>query len=658
MHRWAFVCIVLTLMALEGWANGQNGPKDSQSLDTTLTMLQNEPKPTDTIIQASASETDFPVTPNNVQNNNVFNIVVIGDSIAWGAGLTKYEKYSYLVAKEIAEQSGRAVNVKVLAHTGATLKKTTSDREIQYPDIPSSNPTLFGQVDKISNPDDVDLALVSGGANDVDLEKINSLDYGLVFNTILGGSTLDEIETQSWDKIETPMYELLKKLLDRCPHAKIVVTGYYSAISKDSKELTKFYKAFAPESQFSRSDYKNADDPTQLYELATKANTFYEKSNLALNSAKSRVNKESGQNRIEFARIVFPPDKSYGTDNSWLWKIEGNEGNYKTDDHKYDVRASLAGMVCDFTNRIPVCDDPTESKLAAVGHPNVEGAAEYYRTIVQKISETWLDLLHPMVLDFQVSPPSVTSGKLFKISYRVSSNCSEGLKQVELWRTQDKDKWPKDSIQTKVLAGQTGPFSGLFTDSPSTPGKYWYGVHVVDNVDNWNDERNSNSEGQPRSFEPVEVEVISPSSSSTESCTPAITNVKNELDKIKMTMDAYTYGSPLFFGSSGQSSTPAISFDYYIIGAEHCTSNSEASKYMTSNNVQDGVIQETLSIISYLGFARTGFCIVLIDYKYTALGVPVSMRYPIVCNEKGEPYWQSWQLYGKFNQLPTLPTTG
>jgi len=652
MHRWTYVCIVLSLMALGGWANGQNGPKDSQSLDTALTILQSEPKPTDAIIQVSASETDFPVTPNNVKNDKVFNIVVIGDSIAWGAGLTKYEKYSYFVAKWIAEQSGRPVNVKVLAHTGATLEDT-NDPDVQYPDLSSGNPTLKEQADMISDPGDVDLIFVSGGINDVKVEKIIPLDIGLL--NLFSGSTIDEIHDRS-EKIQEPMHKLLGKLLNKCPKAKIIVTGYYPIISMDSKGLTESIKALKSISQLI-PDYQKLEEPTQLYELSAKSDIFYQDSTLSLFGAVKSANDESGQNRIGFARIEFPSDKCYGADNSWLWKIEGSEGNYRTDDHKYDIRVSLAEKtICPLYGSLS--DKCIQNKLAAVGHPNVEGAAEYNRTIVQKISETWPDWLHPMVLDFQVSSPSATSGESFKISYRVSSNFSEGLKQVELWRTQEKDKWPKDPIQTKVLAGQTGPFSGSFTNSPSSPGKYWYGVHVVDNAGNWNDERNFNTEGQPRSFQPVEVEVITPLSPSTESCMPAITNIKNELDRIMKTMDAYKYGSPLFTGSSGQSSTPTISFDYHIVGAEHCTSSSEASKYMASNNVQDGVIQETISIISYLGFARTGFCIVLIDYKYTAFGIPVSMRYPIVCNEKGEPYWQSWQLYGKFNQLPTFPTTG
>jgi len=57
------------------------------------------------------------------------------------------------------------------------------------------------------------------------------------------------------------------------------------------------------------------------------------------------------------------------------------------------------------------------------------------------------------------------------------------------------------------LSDDNGPVSGSFTDSPSAPGKYWYGIHVVDNAGNWNDQKNSNTNGQPSSFEPVVVDV-------------------------------------------------------------------------------------------------------------------------------------------------------
>jgi protein involved in ribonucleotide reduction len=76
---------------------------------------------------------------------------------------------------------------------------------------------------------------------------------------------------------------------------------------------------------------------------------------------------------------------------------------------------------------------------------------------------------------------------------------------VELWRKNETSDWQE--ISTKTLAGETGPVSGSFTDSPSAPGKYWYGVHVVDNAGNWNDERNSNTNNEPGVYGPIEVEV-------------------------------------------------------------------------------------------------------------------------------------------------------
>jgi len=91
-----------------------------------------------------------------------FHLVVIGDSIAFGAGLEK---------KNIPPES---VKVQVLAHTGATLSKETSD-PICSPDLSSGNPTAFPHADMISNPNDVDLILVSAGINDIGVDGAEPL---------------------------------------------------------------------------------------------------------------------------------------------------------------------------------------------------------------------------------------------------------------------------------------------------------------------------------------------------------------------------------------------------------------------------------------------------------------------------------------------------
>lgn len=135
----------------------------------------------------------------------------------------------------------------------------------------------------------------------------------------------------------------------------------------------------------------------------------------------------------------------------------------------------------------------------------------------------------------------------------------------------------------------------------------------------------------------------------------AKTNVNNELDRLEKAMSSYMSLSTLFTGSSRQSSAPALSFNYQTVGAKYCQSGADASDYMTSCGISESGIQDALYVISHLGLERTGFCIVIVDYSYSAFGTVESMKYPIVCNEKGEPYWQSWQLYGKLSQLLNNP---
>jgi Leucine-rich repeat (LRR) protein len=112
----------------------------------------------------------------------------------------------------------------------------------------------------------------------------------------------------------------------------------------------------------------------------------------------------------------------------------------------------------------------------------------------------------PTVQAFDVTPLDLNVGGSFEIDYTVSDSSGSGLKQVELWRKDEQSDWQE--IKRNELSGENGPTSGSFTDSPSASGKYRYGLHVVDNAGNWNDEKNSNTNGQPNHFEPVEVEVI------------------------------------------------------------------------------------------------------------------------------------------------------
>jgi lysophospholipase L1-like esterase len=147
MHLFVFACLVLALMA-----QGVEGQTDS-------------------------SEQDY--ASDAAQNNKVFRIVIIGDSIAWGAGLENDLKYYSLVRDWIASERSipiESIDMQVLAHTGAMLF-TENDDPIRLSDLSSGNPMIAQQADMISNPSNVDLILVSGGINDVGVDNIIKLDH-------------------------------------------------------------------------------------------------------------------------------------------------------------------------------------------------------------------------------------------------------------------------------------------------------------------------------------------------------------------------------------------------------------------------------------------------------------------------------------------------
>jgi len=117
---------------------------------------------------------------------------------------------------------------------------------------------------------------------------------------------------------------------------------------------------------------------------------------------------------------------------------------------------------------------------------------------------------YPKVTSLSVSSTSISLGESVKIYYSVSDDV--GLDRVELWRTVDKNGVPDDSNWNKVkqvsISGTT--YSAYFTDTPTSPGIYWYGIHVVDNSgapEAWNDEGNSRTGNWPGVYGPDKVVV-------------------------------------------------------------------------------------------------------------------------------------------------------
>ncbi len=322
------------------------------------------------------------ILPPDGRVDKAFHMVVIGDSIAWGNGLNKEDKYYYLVADWLEKKLNKPVDVTVYAHSGAKISgskdlwtsigdlnpfKSSYDQNMN-----SAYPTLKEQADSIINADKVNLILVSGGINDVDVMKL--------INVYTSAKEIDQSALNQ--SIKDPMKELLSSLLIKCKNAKIIVTNYYPIVSEDSN-IDTISAAYGTGVFIINSALKkNPFDAVTIKERLTEnSNMFHGGSTTALDNAVLEA--DSSANRITLAMINFQPNNCYAASQTWLWKLDGL---LKTNDDQYKDRSLLTS-------------DPI-NRINAIGHPNRDGAIEYARAIEQAITNKGLDWLEPKENDW------------------------------------------------------------------------------------------------------------------------------------------------------------------------------------------------------------------------------------------------------------------
>ena len=114
-----------------------------------------------------------------------FRMAVIGDSVMWGQGLAEQDKIHTKVLSYIASGlNGRPVEKQVAAHSGAIIGLKAPDLNAEYAangmsgEMPRGHPTIGWQAtNQIRNPELVDLVVMNGGINDVEVTQILSMDY-------------------------------------------------------------------------------------------------------------------------------------------------------------------------------------------------------------------------------------------------------------------------------------------------------------------------------------------------------------------------------------------------------------------------------------------------------------------------------------------------
>jgi lysophospholipase L1-like esterase len=337
--------------------------------------------------------------------DRTFNLLVLGDSIMWGQGLRDEHKEWFQIKSWLQQNVGRDVREYIEAHSGAVVGSPDDvpsnyqmavDGEVALGG-PSINAELSRAVKTYGDPSQVDLVMVDGCINDVN-----------VLNLLNGGNSPDEIGQLVTSKCGAPMESLLSRVASSFPNAHIVVTGYYPVISEKTPDslLLRFV---------ARTFYRSTPQGPKLSgkqlreRLIALSQSWHQVSNDVLRTAVNRTNAEltarSSRQRVVFVEIPFLPDYSFATRETRLWGFNNSflrkllviislgRIPLKTDDERLNQRVASCK---EFYNR-PVNESSQDKKTrelrrticryASIGHPNRKGALIYSEAIINQIKQ-------------------------------------------------------------------------------------------------------------------------------------------------------------------------------------------------------------------------------------------------------------------------------
>ena len=339
------------------------------------------------------------------------NMLVLGDSIAWGQGLKDEHKAWHQVKTWLRETTGRDVRERVEAHSGAVIGSAEDRRGTSDPPldgevnraIPTVNEQIDGALRSYADASQVDLVLVDGCINDVDARRLlNAVNTPAEIH--------DAAEAKCGGLIET----LLLRLTATFPNAHVIVTGYFPIISERTTNDF-FMRALAKRLYTPAAGAAPLNDKELRARLIAISNAWYQGSNHWLALATSKVDARQSANgsrqRVLFAPIVFLPEHSFRARESRLWGFDASflrkvlvvltlgKVGLRTNDERRNQRDASCKKI--FT--APQGENKTEKRaresrlmlcrIAAIGHPNRKGAVMYAEAIsrqLQPLIPGWL----------------------------------------------------------------------------------------------------------------------------------------------------------------------------------------------------------------------------------------------------------------------------
>ena len=340
------------------------------------------------------------------------NMLVLGDSIMWGQGLRKEDKFWFRVKRWLQDKTGRDVKEKIEAHSGAMVE-TTPGLEIPFTstdgEVNLITPTVNEQIDAArtyyGDTSQVDLVLVDGCVNDVDVR--NLLD---------ASTSLPSLDQSIREKCGGRMQSLLQRITREFPNAHVLVTSYYRIISSQSANNS-FTRLLVKKLTNQTPESRQLTDAEMRERLIAISETWYQVSTHSLREAVAAVDSELEKNtsrqRVLFAEIQFSPEHAFSAPDTLLWNFKFGSTNlsglrkaivvitfgtaaYKPDDQARESRSKS----CKQTYKRPRDRNESQAekerrevselacRYASLGHPNKMGALIYTEAIKGQLQ--WL----------------------------------------------------------------------------------------------------------------------------------------------------------------------------------------------------------------------------------------------------------------------------
>jgi hypothetical protein len=289
------------------------------------------------------------------------NLVTFGDSVTWGQGHLDPNKFAVQVANAFG------LNLKMMAHSGATIGRGDLQTGRCGPESPNHYPTILQQlVAATDDPAEAAIVIVDGGINDVGVQ------------TILGPWVVPEyLRYVTRRYCHDDMVYLLERTLARytSPQTRIVVTSYFPVLSSESKpeRVLEFLMGLgiAPSPQLRNLAGQTAFALRSI-ELAL---IFWRESRTQLQKAVAEI----GSERVRFADVPFTEHNAMFADAPWLFNVHFDTATLRIvpeDDVIADRHEQCLKCHPHDPFGVGACD------IASAGHPNRPGAEEYTKTIL------------------------------------------------------------------------------------------------------------------------------------------------------------------------------------------------------------------------------------------------------------------------------------